>query len=132
VTEPAADEPLQEGDSPPATGRSEPARELARRFEGPPPLPVTDGESLSDVDRDLTDALSARDDRALKKKYAEDLLQLLKWILGAGFVILAYYLVANHGHVPGRVMEVFLASLVAGVIGLVAIVVHYLFPRRDR
>lgn len=73
-----------------------------------------------------------RQDMRLREKYANWLL----WGLGAELVIVnllfwLYAAIGMHWRIPSAAIEVWLGATVVQVVGIVAIVARYLFPRRD-
>lgn len=78
-----------------------------------------------------------------QKEHLQDL-RLREWYaLGLFLLLIAELVVVNlifwkyaekgaHWNVPEGVMQVFLGATVVQVIGVVAVVTRYLFPRRDR
>lgn len=59
---------------------------------------------------------------------------MIMLILLVAFTEWMFYEFMKHKHwkVPGSTIDVWLSTTFVQVVGLVAIVVHYLFPRRDR
>lgn len=106
-------------------------RELLRQANTPGESPSTAIETKQPFDE-----LSRRDraqDILLKRSYAKSLLLLLGLQLLATNIVFVLY--AWHGtdwKVPDGVMLGWLGATVIEVIGVVTVVVHHLFPRRDQ
>jgi glutathione S-transferase len=76
--------------------------------------------------------LFAEQEHGLRQSYAEWLL----WLLGAQFLIadavfVAFAWAGRRWDLPPEVIEVWLASTVVQVLGVVAVVTRHLFPNRD-
>jgi hypothetical protein len=70
---------------------------------------------------------------ALREMYAKGLFLILA--IDLVFVNLLFWVYADkgaHWRVPDAVIQVWLASTVVQVVGIVAVVTRYLFPRRDK
>lgn len=87
------------------------------------------------VPRTRLDDLERQDrsqDIGLKKRYASWLLTLLSGQIAVTNLVFVVYAWAGRGwDVPDGVVLGWLAATVVELIGVVAIVVHHLFPRRD-
>jgi hypothetical protein len=101
-----------------------------RRRSGESVADATEIESLP-----VSDQLQAKDhqqDIDLKKKYADWLLgAVIVQLLLANAVFVAYAWAGEHWHLDAVVIDVWLGATLVQVIGVVAIVTRYLFPRRD-
>lgn len=97
-------------------------------------VPDEDGTELAWL-TPSTQQLQARDhqqDIALKKKYANWLLGAVVFqLVVANGVFVAYAWVGKDWDLDAVVIDVWLAATLVQVIGVVAIVTRYLFPRRD-
>lgn len=126
-----------EGDSPPEPDseevRTEPSeeeraavKEVARSGRG---------TSIDELRPDDTQAIAGMDaiqDVKLKKQYADELLKLLRrqlFVTNAAFVAYAWF--GRDWDVQPEVMQVWIGATVVELIGIVAVVTRYLFPRRD-
>jgi hypothetical protein len=82
-----------------------------------------------------TGELAKRDrqqDINLKGMYGGGLLTLVVVQIALADGVFVTYGFYRHWDVPGDIMKAWLAATVVEVIGTVAVVVRYLFPRRDR
>ena len=86
---------------------------------------------LASLDDDL-DRRHGELDLELKRRYASGLLKLLiAQMVFANAIFLIYAWAGRDWDVPDAVMTAWLASTVVELIGVVAVVTRYLFPRRD-
>jgi hypothetical protein len=101
-----------------------------RRRSGESVADATEIESLP-----VPDQLQAKDhqqDIDLKKKYADWLLgAVIGQLLLANAVFVTYAWAGERWHLDAVVIDVWLGATLVQVVGVVAIVTRYLFPRRD-
>lgn len=71
-------------------------------------------------------------DLTLRRFWAFSLLAVLLGLLSFTEWLFYEYLGNQHWNVPGSTVDVWLSATVVQLVGLAAIIVHYLFPRRDR
>jgi hypothetical protein len=76
--------------------------------------------------------ISAEQEHDLKGKYARGLLFLLGGqLLAANAVFVLYAAIGKHWKLDPVVINIWLGATVVEVVGVVSVVTHHLFPRRD-
>jgi hypothetical protein len=112
------------GEEPTREGEAEALKKLARSGEAEEIEELPSPPELARQD--------IRQDIQLKRKYANVLL----WMMGgqltvANIVFVVYAWAGTDWHIETGVIQVWLAATVVQIIGVVLVVVRYLFPRRD-
>jgi len=121
----------QSGSGPEADPNRELIRQLVQRFRSGEA--VDDGAELESLPGpEQLQAQDRQQDINLKKKYADWLLgAVVVQLIVANTVFVVYAWAGEHWDLDAVVIDVWLGATLVQVIGVVAIVTRYLFPRRD-
>lgn len=96
-------------------------------------LPTRDALERRDYDQDIWHRKKAFDQEiALRRRYASWLLvtMILQLVLANG-IFVAHAWVGAHWRLEPAVVQIWLASTVVQVVGVITVVTRHLFPRRD-
>jgi len=128
---PTPDEPADltaQEQEPPAQRRQEIAAEIRAAAPLASYLPQITGLAGPETRIASAKARRAELDNTLHVIYAIGLLLLLLAVVGAADWVFLRYLEGNHWTVPGSTIDSWLGATVVQVIGIVVVVVRYLFP----